>query len=108
MSLKSWTIPSFPLAEQGSPVELVLLDSAVTPVIVLTLLISNWSNLHDAHVVVERRGSDDTMKFRWVVDLKAPDSPLGIDSKMVYSDGDKLVVSSNSPDVSVEASGSEV
>lgn len=85
----------------------MLLDSTGVTVILLSLIVSNYSSLNDANVVIERRASDDTMKFRWAMKLKATDSPLGLDNKMVYVGGDKLVVESDLPEVSVEASGDE-
>ena len=107
MALKSWNIADFTGATAEAPVEQVLLEASGVTIMVLSLIVSNYSNLEDANVTVERRGSDNSVKFRWIMELKATDSPLGLDTKMVYTGGDKIVITSDQPDVSAEANGNE-
>ena len=107
MALKSWSIPSFTGATAEVPVSQTLLEATGTTIITLSLLISNFSDANPAHIVVTRQGSDNSVKFKWILDIPATNSPFALDSKMVFVNGDKLVISADNPDVSVDASGDE-
>lgn len=84
-----------------------LLDSGTGTILVLSLLASNYSAEAGANIVFERQGSDAAMKFRWVLPVPIGNSPVALDSKMVFTNGDKLVVISDAEEVSIEASGDE-
>lgn len=83
-----------------------LIDSGANTVIVLSLIIANNSE-DDAHIEVERRSSAGATKFKWKLDILATNSPFALDSKIVFTGGDVLVITSNVEDVAVDASGDE-
>lgn len=106
MALKSWSIHSFAGAEPGSEVTEELIDSGTNTIIVLSLLIASRA-AESATVTVKRLSSTNVVKFEWKLILPVLNSPVVLDSKMVFADGDKLSVTSDREHVSVEASGSE-
>ncbi len=103
MALKSWSITNF---DGDLPETKELLDSSTNTIILLSLLIANNSG-EDVDITVERRGSDEVVKFTWMLEIPAGNSPVALDSKMVFESGDKLTVTSNKENVSVDASGDE-
>lgn len=107
MALKSWSIPDFPGASAENMVEREVLNSDSAVIVSLSLIISNYADMTDAHVTVERRGKFGNVKSRWGIDVAIADSPFALDSKLVFVAGDKLVVTSDNPDVSVDVSGDE-
>ncbi len=104
MALKSWSIDDF---DGTLPETKELLDSTTNTIILLSLLVANNEAADTAEVTVERRGSDEAVKFTWTLTIPAGNSPVAIDSKMVFADGDKLAVTSDKANVSVDASGDE-
>ena len=104
MKLEAFNIVSFPGAHQAEPKELKLLESSSTgTILILSLIINNYHVADDAALTIERRGSDNAVKFKWPLDVLSTSSPFFMDSKMVFTNGDKLVVTSDNADVSVEA-----
>lgn len=61
MALKSWSIASF---DGTLPETKTLVDSGANTVILLSLLISNYSNADDAAITIERTDSADAVKFQ--------------------------------------------
>ena len=104
MALKSWSIASF----TGTlPETKTLVDSTTNTVILFSLLISNYSDADDANVTIQRTDSSDTVKFQWIVDIPATNSPFAMDSMLVFASGDKLKIISDIEEVSVDANGDE-
>lgn len=104
MALKSWSIASF---DGSLPETKTLIDSGSNTVITFSLIISNYSNADDANITIERTDSSDTVKFQWIIDIEATDSPFAMDSMLVFEDGDKLKITSDIEEVSVDANGDE-
>lgn len=108
--LKSWNISGFPNADPMPDPKITetlqLLDSGTRTIILLSLLISNNSG-GNANVVVQRLSSTDEEKASWRFAIPAGNSPVAIDSKMVFANGDKIVVTSDQSELSVDASGDE-
>ncbi len=102
MALKSWSIDEFTI-----PGTIELVDSGANTVILLTLLIANNSDTHDAEITVERKSSADVVKSSWHLVIPQGNSPFALDSKIVLAGGDKLAITSDIDDVSVDASGDE-
>ena len=107
MALKSWSIAEFSGADEENYVQETLLEADGVVIILLSLLISNYSDENDAHIIVTRTDSSDTVKFRWELNIPVTNSPLALDSKIVFTDGDKLKIEVNNADVAVDASGDE-
>ena len=84
-----------------------LLDSTTNTITTFSLLVSNNSEAAEANVKVERTGSDDVTKFSFPLTIAAGNSPVAIDSSMIFTGGDKLVVTADAPDVSVDTNGEE-
>lgn len=84
-----------------------LLDSGSNTIILLSLLISNYSLTSDAHIIVTRRDNTGVEKFKWILDIPVTNSPFALDSKMVFTAGDKLKIEVDNPDVAIDASGDE-
>lgn len=105
MALHSWSIYEFPGAEAAAPVTQTLLDSGGDTITLLSLFISNYSGA-EATVWVKRVDSQGLNKARWGITLGATDSPMVIDSMMVFTEGDRLDIESDTPMLSVDASGS--
>lgn len=74
--------------------------------IILSLLISNFSDTYDSRITVKHIEGTTTM-FEWFIDIVADNSPFALDSKFVIMTGDKIAFTSNSPFVSIIASGDE-
>jgi len=108
MALTSWSIASFPNADPGTSTTetLELLDSATNTIILLSLIIAN-NDAAAAAVTVQRLSSADAVKMQWSLSIPAGNSPVAIDSKMVFAGGDKLAVISDRKNVTVDASGDE-
>lgn len=106
MALKSWSIKEFTGAASGSPVTQTLLDSTTNTIILLSLLIANNSG-EVANITVQRLSSTDVVKMEWQLAIPSDNSPVAIDSMMVFEGGDKLSVTSDAEFVSVDASGDE-
>jgi hypothetical protein len=104
MALQSWSIASFPGADEYSET-IELIDSGSDTVIVLSLLIANNSDVDDAEITVQRLSSADAVKFEWSLVIPQGNSPFALDSMFVVAGGDKLAVTSDIVDVSVDASG---
>jgi hypothetical protein len=47
------------------------------------------------------------VRFKWVLDIPATNSPFALDSKLVMNEGDKLKIMAGIEDVAVIASGDE-
>lgn len=77
---------------------------AAKETILLSLLISNYSSIADANIIVEHTDGSSTL-FKWEIDLLYTDSPFALDSKIVLEPADVIQITSNNPDVSVIASG---
>ena len=75
--------------------------------ILLSLLISNISAMDDANIRVYHTTSTGVVRFKWMLDLPADNSPFALDSKIVMGDGDKLKIMADIEDVAVLASGDE-
>ena len=107
MALKSWSIANFDGAGTEVYIEKTLLEADGVTIILLSLLISNYSETDDAHIIVTRTDSFDEVKFKWELDIPATNSPFALDSKMVFVDGDKLKIETNNANVAIDASGDE-
>jgi hypothetical protein len=75
--------------------------------ILLSLLISNFSYENDANIWVLHTTSAGVVRFKWVLDLPATNSPFALDSKLVMNEGDKLKIMAGIEEVAVIASGDE-
>ncbi len=75
--------------------------------ILLSLLISNFSYEDDANIWVYHMTSAGVVRFKWVLDIAATNSPFALDSKLVMGDGDKLKIMASAEDVAALASGDE-
>jgi hypothetical protein len=104
MALKSWSIASF---DGTLPETKTIVDSDTYTVILLSLLISNYSDADDANITVEVVTSANAVKFTWIMDIVATNSPFALDSMIVLTGGDKLRITSDIEEVSVYASGHE-
>lgn len=100
MALRSWSISSV------QPTGSVLVDSSTGTAAIVGMIISNPSNAN-AQVVVTIQDSSDNTKFNFFLDLLAGDSPFALDTKIIVSGGDKLVVASDNDAVCVYASGDQ-
>lgn len=107
MALKSWTIGNFPNATTSAPETLALIGSASNTIILFSLLISNYSNADDAHIVCEHTDGANTL-FKFIIDIPKTNSPFATDSKVVLEAGDVLNITSDITEVSVIASGEEM
>ncbi len=104
MALKSWSIDDF---DGTLPETKELLDSTTNTILLLSLLIANNEAADTAEITVQRLSDTDAVLFEWTLTIPSSNSPVAIDSKMVFDDGDKLVVTSAKENVSVDASGDE-
>ena len=75
--------------------------------ILLSLLISNFSYTDDANICVYHMTSGGVVRFKWVLDIEASNSPFALDSKLVLNDGDMIKIMAGIEDVAVLASGDE-
>lgn len=73
----------------------------------LSILISNFSQTEDANIWIFHTDSEDNVRFKWMVDLLATNSPFALDSTVVMDAQDKLKVLTNIEDVSIYISGDE-
>ena len=105
MALKRWSIANFGTVGSGSTQSLMTAE-ATKKIIILSLLISNYSDAEDANIVVEHTDGTDTL-FKFNVILPQGNSPMAIDSKIVLEPGDVIQVTSDIDEVSVIASGDE-
>ena len=105
MALKRWNIANFGTGGTGSTQTLITASSGVETIL-LSLLISNYSDNEDANIVVDHTDGTDTL-FKFNVTLPQGNSPMAIDSKIVLEPGDVIEVTSNIDGVSVIASGDE-
>jgi len=108
MALKSWSIDEFTGATSENLVTEELLDSGASTIILLSLILCNNSDSDEANITVSRLDSLDAVKSHWEMAIPPGNSPVAIDSMMVFTGGDKLAVTSAVEDVSVDASGDEV
>ncbi len=106
MALKSWSIDEFSGADEYSET-IELIDSGANTIILLSLMIANNSDTDDAEITVERKSNADAVKFSWSLVIPQGNSPFALDSKIVLAGGDKLAITSDIEDVSVDASGDE-
>lgn len=108
MAFKSWSIYEFTGASVGSPVTTTLLSSSVdTSIIVISLVLSNYSTTEEANITVSRTDISNTVKFKWKITIPALNSPVSLDSKIAFINGDKLKITSDAVEVGVDASGDE-
>ena len=105
MALKRWAIANFGTEGTGSTQTLITASSGVETVL-LSLLISNYSDAEEANIVVDHTDGTDTL-FKFNVFLPQGNSPMAIDSSIVLEPSDVISVTSNIDDVSVLASGDE-
>ena len=105
MALKRWYIANFGTGGTGSTQTLITASSGVETIL-LSLLISNYSDADDANIVVDHTDGTDTL-FKFNVTLPQGNSPMAIDSKIVLEPGDVIEVTSDIDEVSVIASGDE-
>jgi hypothetical protein len=85
----------------------VVQKQAATECILLSLLISNYSDAKDARVWVYQASKEGDVYFPWFVDLPKDNSPFALDTKIVLNDEDRLVVMPSIKEVSVLVSGDE-
>jgi hypothetical protein len=90
----------------SDPIELMQATSGLE-CILLSLLISNYSYENDANIWVFHTTSAGVVRFKWVLDLPATNSPFALDSKLVMNEGDKLKIMAGIEEVAVIASGDE-
>jgi ABC-type uncharacterized transport system YnjBCD ATPase subunit len=102
MALKRWAIADF-VADTATT---LLTAASAKETILLSLLISNYSDTDNANIFVEHTDGTSTL-FKWVINLLATDSPFALDSKIVLEPGDVIQVTCNKTDVSILASGDE-
>ena len=105
MALKRWNIANFGTGGTGST-QTLMTAAASVETILLSLLISNYSDAEDANIVVDHTDGTDTL-FKFNVTLPQGNSPMAIDSKIVLEPGDVIQVTSDIDEVSVIASGDE-
>jgi hypothetical protein len=102
MALKSWSIRAF---DGTLPETKELLDSDSDTIVTLSLLVSNNEEEDDANVTLTRVSSSDVVKTTWAVKIPAGSGPFALDSMLVFAGGDKLNVTSDVENVSVDANG---
>jgi hypothetical protein len=90
----------------SDPIELMQATSGLE-CILLSLLISNYSYENDANIWVFHTTSAGVVRFKWVLDIPATNSPFALDSKLVMNEGDKLKIMAGIEEVAVIASGDE-
>ena len=105
MALKRWAIANFGTGGTGSTQTLITASSGVETIL-LSLLISNYSNAEPATIVVDHTDGTNTL-FKFNVTLPQGNSPMAIDSKIVLEPGDVIQITSDIDEVSVIASGDE-
>ena len=105
MALKRWAIANFGTGGAGST-QTLMTATAAKETIILSLLISNYSDAEDANIVVDHTDGTDTL-FKFNVTLPQGNSPMAIDSKIVLEPADVISVTSDNDDVAVLASGDE-
>ena len=105
MALKRWAIANFGTGGTGSTQTLMTAEDT-KKIIILSLLISNYSDAEDANIVVDHTDGTDTL-FKFNIALPQGNSPMAIDSKIVLEPGDVIQVTSDIDEVSVIASGDE-
>lgn len=100
MALKSWSISQFAVPGEA----ITLLDSGIGTILLLCLMVSN-NSAQSAHITVARVGSDGAIRFQWAIDMAPGESPLVLDTKMVFTGGDRLMITSDQTDVAVDGNG---
>ena len=105
MALKRWSIANFGTEGSGSTQSLMTAEDT-KKIIILSLLISNYSDAEPANIVVDHTDGTNTL-FKFNVTLPQGNSPMAIDSKVVLEPGDVIQITSDIDEVSVIASGDE-
>ena len=78
-----------------------------TELILLSLFISNYSYTHDANIWFFLNTGAGALRMKWPLDIPVDASPFALDSKIVFTNTDKLLVMASIEEVCVFASGDE-
>ena len=100
MGLKRWYIDSFP--DRDTQYDLLEAE-AEKETIVLSIVVSNYSSENITAWVRYMVGTTEAMK--WLIHLDQDSAPFALDTKMVFTPGDKITVETSHADVAVWASG---
>lgn len=90
----------------SEPVE-VMQVSADVSCFLLSMLVSNFSQTDDANIWIYHTDASDVIKFKWVIDLLATNSPFALDSTIVLEAQDKIKIMASIEDVAMYISGDE-
>lgn len=85
----------------------IMTAAAGAEVVILSFIISNFSDALDCIVWIYHKDSSNNVYFKWLLKIPSESSPFVLDSRLCLNNSDSIFIQSNIENVSVLISGDE-